>query len=77
MKEELNLMLANYKLKWVNLVLEKGLSRKEVVRLSDHILYLISPIIKTDKALNSFVFIHYLRVEFHHLFLPPNFPQCI
>jgi len=23
MKEELNLMLANYKLKWVNLVLEK------------------------------------------------------
>jgi transposase-like protein len=36
MKEELNLMLANYKLKWVNLVLEKGLSRREVARLSDH-----------------------------------------
>jgi transposase-like protein len=36
MKEKLNLMLANYKLKWVNLVLEKGLSRREVARLSDH-----------------------------------------
>ena len=36
MKEELNLMLANYKLKWVNLVLEKGLSRREVASLSDH-----------------------------------------
>jgi transposase-like protein len=36
MKEELNLMLANYKLKWVNLVLQKGLSRREVARLSDH-----------------------------------------
>ena len=29
-------MLANYRLKWVNLVLEKGLSRREVARLSDH-----------------------------------------
>jgi hypothetical protein len=38
---------------------------------------LISPIVKTDKALNSFVFIYYLRVEFHHLFLPPNFPRCV
>ena len=36
MREELNLMLANDKLKWVNLVLEKGLSRREVARLSDH-----------------------------------------
>jgi hypothetical protein len=30
MKEELNLMLANYKLKWVNLVLEKGLSSRQL-----------------------------------------------
>jgi len=29
-----------------------------------------TPIVKTDKALNSFVFIYYLRLEFHHLFLP-------
>lgn len=29
-------MLANYRLKWVNLVLKKGLSRREVARLSDH-----------------------------------------
>jgi hypothetical protein len=35
MTKELNLMLANYRLKWVNLVLEKGLSRREVPRLSD------------------------------------------
>jgi hypothetical protein len=33
MKEELNLMLANYKLKWVNLVLEKGLSRTKVSKV--------------------------------------------
>lgn len=36
MDQKLNLMLANYQLKWVNLVLEKGLSRRGVARLSDH-----------------------------------------
>jgi len=36
MTKELNHMLANYRLKWVNLVLEKGFSRREVARFSDH-----------------------------------------
>jgi transposase/transcriptional regulator with XRE-family HTH domain len=33
---KLDKMLANYRLKWVNLVLEKGFSRREVAKFSDH-----------------------------------------
>lgn len=33
---KLNQMLVDYRLKWVSLVLEKGLSRRGVARLSDH-----------------------------------------
>ena len=36
MDKKLNTMLAHYRLKWVKLVLEKGFSRREVARLSDH-----------------------------------------
>jgi len=33
---KLDQMLVDYRLKWVNLVLEKGFSRREVARFSDH-----------------------------------------